>query len=72
MAKEYKVEVVTEAGCGTVFLGSAALSIEKVEATLNRLAAENWEMDFMVIEKRRMMLFWVREAAVITFSRERK
>ena len=34
MVKEFKVEVVTESGCGTVFLGSAALPLQKIEAVL--------------------------------------
>jgi hypothetical protein len=37
---------------------------------MNRYGAEGWEMNFMVLEQHRMLLFWAREAAVITFSRE--
>jgi hypothetical protein len=37
---------------------------------MNRYGAEGWHMDFMVIEAKRYMLFWTREAAIITFSRE--
>jgi hypothetical protein len=71
MAKQYKIEVVTEGGCGTVLLGSAALPTDKIEQALNKNAAEGWNMDFMVVEKRRMFLFWTREAVIITFSKEK-
>jgi len=70
MAREFKVELVTEGGCGTLLLGSSGLPLEKMEAVLNRYGAEGWNMDFMVIEAKRYLLFWTREAAIITFSRE--
>jgi hypothetical protein len=37
---------------------------------MNQYGADGWNMDFMVIEKHRMLLFWQREAAIITFSKE--
>ena len=44
----------------------------KIEETMNRFGLQGWEVVFQVIEKRRMLLFWNREAMVITFSRELK
>ena len=34
-----------------------------------QLLNDGWDVTFQVIEKRRLLLFWSREAAVITFSR---
>ena len=70
MAKEYKVELVVEGGCGTIFLGSSGLPVKKMEAVMNRYGADGWDVHFIVLENKRMALFWQREAAVITFSRD--
>ena len=70
MAKEFKVEVIIEGGCGTLLLGSSGLPIQKLEAVLNRYGAEGWSMNFMVIEQKRYLLFWTREAIIVTFTRE--
>jgi len=67
--KEYKVIVVAEGGIGTVLLGASKLPIKKIEDVLNKYGKDGWEMDFMVIEAHRFLLFWTREAAVITLSR---
>lgn len=67
--KEYKVVFITEGGCGTIFLGSSGLPIQKIEATLNQAAAEGWQVVFQVIEKKRFLLFWQREALLVTFGR---
>lgn len=69
MRKEFKVEVVVEGLLGTLFLGASKLPIEKMEEVMNRYGAEGWDVAFMLIEKKRILLFWEREAAVITFSR---
>ena len=67
--KEYKVVHLTEGGCGTVLLGSSGLPLKKIEATMNSLAGEGWQVVFQVIEKKRFLLFWEREALIITFGR---
>jgi hypothetical protein len=72
MAKEYKVEAVTEGGCGSIFLGASVLPTKKMESVMNEYAAKGYKMEFIVLESRRMLLFWTREAAVITFSREKQ
>ena len=66
---EYKIEVVAEGALGTLFLGASKLPVRKIEEVLNRYGADGWEMKFMVIEQHRYLLFWTREAAVITLSR---
>ncbi len=68
-SREYKIEVVTEGVLGSLFLGSSKLPIEKMEDRMNELGQQGWEVTFMVLEKKRLLLFWEREAAVITFSR---
>ena len=68
--KQYKVEVVKEGALGTLFLGASKMPIRKMEEVMNQYGADGWNMDFMVIEKHRMLLFWQREAAIITFSKE--
>lgn len=68
--KEYKVIHVVEGGCGTVFLGASGIPIQKMEATLNEHAAKGWVNDFQVVEQKRFLLFWKREAVVITLSRD--
>lgn len=67
---EYKVEILAEGLLGTMFLGSSKMPQKKIEDALNRHGQHGWKMTFMVIEQRRMLLFWHREAIVITFSRK--
>jgi hypothetical protein len=67
--KEYKVLYIVEGGLGTIFLGASGLPIKKMEAALNEAAAEGWEVVFQVIEHKRFLLFWKREAVIITLAR---
>ncbi|SDI81135.1 protein of unknown function [Ferrimonas sediminum] len=68
---EYKVIHIAEGGCGTLLLGSSGLPLKKVEATLNEEAAAGWQLVFQVIERKRFMLFWDREAVIVTLGRNR-
>jgi len=70
MPKQYKIEIVKEGALGTIFLGSSSLPVRKMEEVMNRYGREGWELEFQVIEKRRLALLWARESAVITFSKE--
>lgn len=67
--KEYKVVHLTEGGCGTIFLGASGVPITKMEALLNKEVQEGWQMVFQVVEQKRFMLFWKREAVIITLGR---
>lgn len=67
--KEYKVIHVVEGGCGTVLLGSSGIPVKKLEAVLNQEAASGWELVFQIIERKRFMLFWNREAVIVTLGR---
>ena len=69
MNKEYKVEVIEEGACGTIFLGSARMPVKRLEAKLNEAAAEGWQVVFQVVEQRRFWLFWSKEAVVVTLGR---
>ncbi len=67
--KEYKVIHVVEGGIGTVLLGASGIPTKKMEAALNKEAAEGWTLVFQVVEQKRFLLFWKREAVIITFGR---
>lgn len=67
--KEYKVLYVAEGGLGTIFLGASGIPIKKMEVALNKEAAEGWNVVFQIVEQKRYMLFWKREAIIITLGR---
>ena len=67
--KEYKVVHIVEGGCGTILLGASGIPIKKMEVTLNELASQGWQVVFQVIEKKRFMLLWAREAVIVTLGR---
>ena len=66
---EYKVIHVVEGGCGTLLLGSSGIPVKKMETELNELSSSGWSVVFQVIEQKRFLLFWKREAVVITLGR---
>ena len=67
--KEYKIIHIVEGGLGTIFLGASGMPIKKMEVTLNKEVADGWQVVFQVIEKKRFLLFWQREAVIITMGR---
>jgi len=67
--KEYKVLHVVEGGLGTIFLGASGIPIRQLEVTLNKEAADGWNLVFQFVEQKRFMLFWKREAVIITLAR---
>ena len=70
MKKEFKIEVIKEGALGTILLGASSLPIKKMETVLNQYGQNGWDVSFQLIEQRRLFLFWQRESAIITFSRE--
>lgn len=66
---EYKILHVTEGGLGTIFLGASGLPLKKLESILNKEAADGWQLVFQLVEQKRFMLFWKREAVIITLGR---
>ena len=67
--KEYKVVYVAEGGFGTIVLGASGIPIKKLELVLNREAADDWTLVFQFVEQKRFMLFWKREAVILTLGR---
>jgi len=67
--KEYKVIHVVEGGLGTIILGASGIPVKKMETVLNLEASDGWQVVFQVIEKKRFLLFWSREAVIITLGR---
>lgn len=67
--REYKILHVVEGGCGTIFLGASGLPLEKLESELNKHAKEGWQVVFQIIEQKRFLLFWQREAVIVTLGR---
>ena len=66
---EFKILHITEGGCGTIFLGASGLPLKKIESPLNQEAADGWQVVFQVIENKRYLLFWSREAMIVTLGR---
>ena len=66
---EYKVIHVVEGGCGTVLLGASGLPLQKMEADLNNYVQDGWQVVFQIVERKRFLLFWSREAVIITLGR---
>ena len=70
MKIEFKIEIIKEGALGTILLGASSLPIKKMETVLNQYGQNGWDVSFQLIEQRRLFLFWQRESAIITFSRE--
>ena len=67
--REYKVIHIVEGGLGTIFLGASGIPIKEMEIRLNREAQSGWQMVFQIVEQKRYLLFWSREAVVVTLGR---
>ena len=68
---EYKIITIVEGGLGTIFLGASGIPVKKMEIELNKEVANGWQVVFQVIEKKRMGLFWQREAIIVTLGRKK-
>lgn len=47
----------------------SGIPIKKMEMALNKEAADGWNVVFQIVEQKRYMLFWKREAIIITLGR---
>ena len=54
---------------GQFFLGASGIPVKKMETVLNIEATDGWQVVFQIIENKRFLLFWSREAVVITLGR---
>jgi hypothetical protein len=43
-----------------------------MENIMNDYGDKGWDISFQLIEKRRLLFLWAREAAIITFSRQKE
>jgi hypothetical protein len=68
--KEYKAIIYQEGMLGSLFLGGAKVNPVKLSEFLNRNAKEGWRVVTMEKDKRRMLLFFMREAYVIILEKE--
>jgi len=68
---EYKVITIVEGGFGTIFLGVSGIPAKKMEEALNKEAEGGWQVVFQIIERKRFLLFWAREAIIITLGRRK-
>jgi len=66
--KQYHVTTIQETALSAIF-GRAALPTHDMQNLMNRLAADGWILKSVVIETRRILFFWHRQTAIITFER---
>ena len=69
--KEYKIVVYTEGLFSSLLFGDAKLDPEGYTAFINDYAAQGWRVVTLEREKRRLLLFWNREAFVTLLERDR-
>lgn len=69
MYSQYKIEVIEESGLSTLLVGSAKLPISKIQKVFNENAKYGWQVVFQIVERRRFLLFWSREAMIVTFGK---
>lgn len=67
---KYKVITLVEGGLGTLFFGASGLPVKKMEAELNEYAQKGWELAFQQTERKRFLLFWKRDAVIITLVKK--
>ena len=72
MKKEYKVEIIKEGALWSILFGQGKLQSKKMERVMNDYGEKGWDVSFQLIERRRLLFFWSREAAIITFTRSKK
>lgn len=70
--KEYKVHVYQESLLGSMLLGQSKVDPERMTRSLNELADAGWQVKGMEREKRRMLLFWSREAFLFILERDKR
>lgn len=69
MKKECCVAIYKEGFIGSFLFGQSKANSNKMGRFLTGYTTEGWEVKTMSIEKRRMLLFWSREAYVFILER---
>lgn len=69
--KEYKVVIYQENQLSSLVFGAAKVNPVKFSAFLNSQTSEGWRVVTMEKDRRRMLLFFVREAYLVILERER-
>jgi len=52
-------------------LGSSGIPIKKLEQVLNDEAADGWKVAFQIVEAKRFLLLWTREAIIVILGRKK-
>lgn len=69
---EYKVVIYRENLLGSLFLAGSKVDPVKFSEFLNKAGDQGWEVVTMEREKRRMLLFFNREAFLVILKREKE
>jgi hypothetical protein len=68
--RQYKILVVKEGFWGRLIAGASQLPTKKMQKILNEYSQEEgYNLTFINIETHRHLIFWRREAAVLTLSK---
>jgi hypothetical protein len=68
--KEYKAHIFREGLLSSLFFGQSKINADQLTNELNLLAREGWRVVSMERERRRMLLFFSREAFLIILERD--
>lgn len=72
MKKEFKTEIIKEGAISSILFGSSKVPLKKMEVVMNKYGEDGWDVVFQIIEHHRLLLFFSREAVIITFSRNKQ
>ena len=68
--KQYKVVIYQESALSSMLLNAAKVDPVRVTEFLNRNAQQGWRVVTMEKDRRRLFLFWEREAYVVILEKE--
>lgn len=68
--KEYKVVIYQEGALSSMLLGAAKVDPIRFSEFLNKNAQQGWRVVTMEKDKRRLFLFWQREAFLVVMERD--
>ena len=68
--KQYKVVIYQESALSSMLLNAAKVDPVRFTEFLNRNAQQGWRVVTMEKDRRRLFLFWQREAYVVILEKE--